>query len=243
MAAVGTLVSFSPSTVIRSADVNQNFTDLKTAINTAVFTDTVCTIAVSHVFSAVQKFADGAVGAPGITFNSDTDCGLYRIGANNIGIAVNGAKVLDVGVAGLGVTGTFSVSGVATLSAQVNIAATSKLCLDGGGDTYIRESSANSMVFTAGGTDSFFISSGVGVFAGGKFFFDGGGDTYAWETSANLIELVAGGVAAARLDASVTGGDTRLFVYDVTAAALKRVLVGAAGTGPIGGTSRALYLN
>jgi hypothetical protein len=52
----------------------------------------------------------GTVGAPGISFASDLDCGLYRIGANNIGVAVNGAKVLDVGTAGLGITGTLSAT-------------------------------------------------------------------------------------------------------------------------------------
>lgn len=59
----------------------------------------------------------GTVAAPGISFASDLDCGLYRIGANNIGAAVNGAKVLDIGTAGLGVTGTLTSSGALTVSA------------------------------------------------------------------------------------------------------------------------------
>jgi hypothetical protein len=41
--------------------------------------------------------ATGTVGAPGISFSADADCGLYRIGANNIGAAVNGAKVWILG--------------------------------------------------------------------------------------------------------------------------------------------------
>lgn len=53
---------------------------------------------------------NGTVSAPGVTFGSDTDSGLYRIGANNIGAAVNGAKVLDIATTGLGVTGTLSAS-------------------------------------------------------------------------------------------------------------------------------------
>src|SRR5260370_271750 len=59
---------------------------------------------------------DGAVGAPAVTFAADPDTGLYRIGANNLGVAANGAKVLDVGAGGLGVTGTLTVSGVATVT-------------------------------------------------------------------------------------------------------------------------------
>ena len=61
-------------------------------------------------------FADGSVGLPSVSFSSDLDCGMYRIGANNLGVAVNGAKVLDIGTAGLGVTGTFSATGVSTLA-------------------------------------------------------------------------------------------------------------------------------
>lgn len=63
--------------------------------------------------------AVGTVGAPGLSFAGDTDCGLYRIGANNIGIAVNGAKVLDIGTSGLGVTGTLSVSSTSTFTGAI----------------------------------------------------------------------------------------------------------------------------
>ena len=52
----------------------------------------------------------GAVGTPAITFVGDLDSGLYWIGANNIGVAVNGAKVLDIATTGLSVTGTSSAS-------------------------------------------------------------------------------------------------------------------------------------
>lgn len=48
---------------------------------------------------------DGTVGAPAYSFNGDTDSGIYRIGANNIGVAVNGAKVLDIGTTGFTIVG------------------------------------------------------------------------------------------------------------------------------------------
>lgn len=54
--------------------------------------------------------SDGTVAAPSISFSGDTDSGAYRIGANNIGVAVNGAKVLDIATTGLGITGTATVS-------------------------------------------------------------------------------------------------------------------------------------
>jgi hypothetical protein len=50
--------------------------------------------------------AAGSVGNPSLAFNADQDTGLFNIGANNLGVAIGGAKVLDVASTGLGVTGT-----------------------------------------------------------------------------------------------------------------------------------------
>jgi hypothetical protein len=44
--------------------------------------------------------ADGTEGAPGIAFNSDTDTGFYRIGANNLGFSANGLKIGEFGTSG-----------------------------------------------------------------------------------------------------------------------------------------------
>ncbi len=63
------------------------------------------------VSAGVITNAVGAVAAPSFTFTGDLDCGMYRIGANNIGLAVNGAKVLDIATTGLGVTGTLASTG------------------------------------------------------------------------------------------------------------------------------------
>lgn len=52
--------------------------------------------------------ANGTVSAPSLTFENDTNTGIYSIGADNIGIAANGAKVLDIATTGLGVTGNTS---------------------------------------------------------------------------------------------------------------------------------------
>lgn len=61
-------------------------------------------------------FGDGTVSVPSITFSADLDNGLYRIGTNNIGVATAGAKVLDISAIGLGVTGTITSSGAATVT-------------------------------------------------------------------------------------------------------------------------------
>jgi microcystin-dependent protein len=85
--------------VITAAGHNENYSDLGSEITNSVAADGQTTM------TGPLKASSGAVGTPGITFSSDTDSGLYRIGANNIGVAVNGAKVLDVATTGLTVTG------------------------------------------------------------------------------------------------------------------------------------------
>ena len=64
----------------------------------------------SPVAGTTLNAAAGTVGAPAIYLSTDTTSGLYRIGANNDGFAISGAKVLDIASTGLGVTGTGSVT-------------------------------------------------------------------------------------------------------------------------------------
>jgi hypothetical protein len=55
--------------------------------------------------------SNGTVSAPGIAFSSDPDTGIYRIGADNIGIAVGGVKAIDIGVSVVVSTRSFGLSG------------------------------------------------------------------------------------------------------------------------------------
>lgn len=64
--------------------------------------------------SSALTLPDGTAAAPSLTFTNDVDSGFYRIGANNVGWAVNGAKVVDVASTGVGVTGTLSSTGLMT---------------------------------------------------------------------------------------------------------------------------------
>jgi hypothetical protein len=97
--------SFTPSTTIDSSDVNQNFTDLGDEITNSVAVDG------QSVMTGALKAANGAAGTPSITFGSDLNTGIYRIGSDNIGVAANGAKVLDIATTGLSITGTLTPSG------------------------------------------------------------------------------------------------------------------------------------
>jgi hypothetical protein len=65
--------------------------------------------------------AAGSVGNPSIAFNADQNTGLYNIGADNIGAAIGGVKVLDVASTGLTVTGAL---GATSLTAPASTALT-----------------------------------------------------------------------------------------------------------------------
>jgi hypothetical protein len=97
-------------------------------INPATITPVYCDGTDCAQATSLWPLANGTVAAPALYFSSDTDTGIYRIGANNIGVAANGAKVLDVGTAGLGVTGTGTFSAgvtatTGTFSGAVSMAA------------------------------------------------------------------------------------------------------------------------
>lgn len=64
--------------------------------------------------------SDGAVGAPGISFSADTDTGIYRIGANNIGVACGGSKRLDIGASSNVVVGNTTFDDGTSAAPSIN---------------------------------------------------------------------------------------------------------------------------
>lgn len=61
------------------------------------------------------SFAAGTAARPGLSPLGDIDSGIYWIAANNLGVSVAGAKVLDISATGLAVTGALSCTGNTTL--------------------------------------------------------------------------------------------------------------------------------
>lgn len=59
----------------------------------------------------ITAFADGTVGTPSVYWGTNTQTGFYRIGTNNIGVTVNGTKLLDMSAALFGITGNATASG------------------------------------------------------------------------------------------------------------------------------------
>ncbi len=98
--------AFVPGTPISSSAMNSDLSDIaQNGLTDAVAKDGQTTI------TGPFKGASGTVSLPMYSFSADLDCGMYRIGANNLGIGVNAAKVLDISTSGLDVTGALTVNG------------------------------------------------------------------------------------------------------------------------------------
>lgn len=80
------------------------------------------TLAVTGVasFTTYIRGGDGTVSLPEYSFTNDTDSGMYRIGANNIGLGVNGALVASVATTGLDITGAITATTTITATGALS---------------------------------------------------------------------------------------------------------------------------
>ncbi len=87
---------------------------------------------------AALKLFDGALGAPGLSFGSDTDCGLYRTGANAWGLVVGGVEKVGLTTTGVSIAGVLTVNApVGTISPVIAIKGDGGTCqLHLGGDEF-----------------------------------------------------------------------------------------------------------
>jgi len=72
----------------------------------------------------LDQTTSSAVGAPALIFGADSLSGLYRIGTNNIGLTINGTKLLDMSSAAVAITGTLSATGLISPAQTVGIVGT-----------------------------------------------------------------------------------------------------------------------
>jgi hypothetical protein len=87
-----------------------------------------------NALANTTQLSDGSVSAPALSFVSDTNTGLYRIGADNLGVTTGGVKVADVGAAAVAVTPAATGGNSSlTLSATSNTSGTATLALSAGG--------------------------------------------------------------------------------------------------------------
>lgn len=109
--------AFVPSTVISSSAMNSDLSDIANMLTGSVASDGQTTIT-----GAFKGFA-GTVGVPMYSFSADGDSGMYRIGANNIGLSVNATKIVDIATTGVSITGALAVSGAQTFTGQASFPA------------------------------------------------------------------------------------------------------------------------
>lgn len=85
------------------------------------------TLLTTCAFNGTQAlYLDGTVSLPSISLQNDPDCGMYRIGANQLGIATNGTLVLDIATGLFAITATtvrFNTTTAATIGAAGGAAA------------------------------------------------------------------------------------------------------------------------
>jgi hypothetical protein len=112
------LNTFVAGNTITAAGHNDQWDDLVAEMTNSVAADGQTTLT-----GALKGYA-GSVGSPGYSFASDSNCGFYRIAADNIGASCAGAKVLDISATGLGVTGTLTSSSTITATSAAIVAGT-----------------------------------------------------------------------------------------------------------------------
>lgn len=96
-------------TTISATSHNTTQTDIATEL-----TDSLSRSAKGAMLGQLKAHV-GTVAAPGVTFDGDLDCGLYRIGANDVGMSVNGVKT-----EGWTTTGAVLPLGVTVTQSQAN---------------------------------------------------------------------------------------------------------------------------
>ena len=128
------------------------------------------------------NFPDGSVSAPSITFDADTNTGLYRVGADQIGITCGGVNV-----------GTFTASGQAF---PVGSVASPSITFAGDTNTGIYSPAADTIGFVEGGTEVVRIDSS-GRLLVGTSTSDGGLNSRVQINGANQALHLHNGVANA----------------------------------------------
>ena len=128
---------------------------------------------------AVVSFGDGDdvtlthVHDTGLLLNSTmaiqfNDASQYINAPSNAILDINATDEIELNATAVDLNGTLDVSGTSTLTgavttgADLTIPATNKIYLDGGGNTYIRESSADTITFTTENSDNFAFASDGG---------------------------------------------------------------------------------
>lgn len=124
---------------------------------------------------------------------------LFFDGGGDTYIHEGTANVLNIVIGTTGTAAFTTTKFVLGSALDFQMDPTKKLFLDGGGNTYIFEDSADSVSHVSGGNTSLKVTtSTVQILTDGflsatkKLFLDGGGDTYIYESAANVVDFYSG---------------------------------------------------
>ncbi len=173
---------------------------------------------------------DGSVGSPSIGFTSDTDNGLYRIGANNYGASVGGSKVVDFATTGITVTGSISATSfvapvIKRTATAINTSATVTAAQLAGG--LLTSTSASTVTMTLPTATA--MATQIGAVQGTTFDFvvdnSAGANTVTVAVGSGIVASGFPGTNTLTLANSATIGTAvfRLTFISTTAATLARI--------------------
>ncbi len=157
------------------------------------------------------RIGDGSASAPGYTWSSDTDTGLYRIGANNMGWSANGTLALDINSDGtVDYTGAQTYSGLLNANAGIAVDTSAFTVADTSGNTVIAGSLAANGGITAD-TNKFTVADATGnTVIAGSLAANGGisADTTAFTVADTTGNTVIAGTLTVTSTQSLVGVTT-----------------------------------
>ena len=102
--------SFLPGGLIKSADMNSNFSDIAAALTGSL------PVNGAAGMTGPLLLADGTLAKPGLAFTSDASTGFYRTGASTFTWVAGGAAAGTFASTGLTINGTLNVVGNTTIA-------------------------------------------------------------------------------------------------------------------------------
>lgn len=123
MGLIGTLTTFTAGTTARASEVNANFDEIKTKVNTfALLSDVARTITAVHTYSATPVFNAG-ITVTGASTITGALTGITGLTVASGGASITGNSTITgtlSGLTGLDVTGDSTVTGILTLTAAAS---------------------------------------------------------------------------------------------------------------------------
>lgn len=157
--------------------------------------------------------ANGSAAAPSISFDSDIDSGFYSIGANLIGVTLNGALVTTFGTSGLFMNGT-------TLGAGDGVVGAPGLTFTSDLDTGFYRIASGAIGYTTNGVETLrignFLNLVDGAAATPAYTFTSDTDTGMYRSATNSVAISCGGVVPL-VFTNVAGSGTTQIIDGTTA--------------------------